>query len=311
MLELFTQPSYPNAAIGIEAETITAVALSRRGPKLFSVNRAGTVEVPKGLLRPSFSEPNIASAREFRVVLEEAATAAGLLGQKKWSVALPSNSARTAIITVDDDKSLRNNLAEVIEWKAEQSFGCPAAEMRLSYFPISNDREGRLRYFAAAVKLTVLDEYETSFEDFGWQAGLILPRAIAETKWILSDAEEADSLLISSQADGFVAVLLRRGEPRVVRSVSCSANEIEDEIYRLLMYYNDRFKDSPEGAALRRMLLIGRELEPERISAVCDEALGRTAAILRADDIGLEMPGTAWDFVGLAAPAGLASLAFR
>ncbi|MCV4860545.1 hypothetical protein OFB63_31335, partial [Escherichia coli] len=91
---------------------------------------------------------------------------------------LPSNAARTAIITVENEKDLKNNLAEVIDWKSEQSFGCPAAEMRLSYFPISNDREGRLRFFAAAVKLTVLDEYETIFEDFGWQAGLILPRAV-------------------------------------------------------------------------------------------------------------------------------------
>lgn len=311
MFEIFTQPNYPNAAIGIESETVTAVSLSKDGQNRYSINRASAIEVPKGLLRPSFSETNISAPQEFRVILEEAVTSAGLLGQKKWSVSLPSNAARTAIITVENDKDIKNNLTEVIDWKSEQSFGCPAAEMRLSYFPISNDREGRLRFFAAAIKLTILDEYETIFEDFGWQAGLILPRAVAETRWILSEGEEVDSLLISSQSDGFVALLLRRGEPRVVRSVSCTVNEIEDEVYRLLMYYNDRFADSPDGVRLSRLLLIGGELVPQQIIAVCREALGKAATILRAEDVGLRLPNEALDFEGLAAPAGLASLAFR
>lgn len=311
MLEIFTQPNYPNAAIGIEAEAVTAVSLSREGRGSFSINRAASVEVPRGLLRPGFTDQNIAAPQELRVILEEAATAAGLLGQKKWSVSLPSNSARTAIITVENDKELKNKLDEVIDWKAEQSFGCPSAEMRLTYFPISNDREGRLRFFAAAVKLAVLDEYETIFEQFGWHAGLILPRAIAETKWIISGDTALDSLLISSQPEGFVAVLLRLGEPRVVRSVSCGPKEIEDEVYRLLMYYNDRFSETPDGTLLDRLLLIGRELVPERIGAVCREALGRAAKILRPEDIGLEMPQANLEFEGVAAPAGLASLAFR
>ena len=298
MLESFTQPNYPNAAIGIEADAVTAVSLTSESHRLFSINRAASVEVPRGLLRPGFSEQNIMLPQEFRVILEEAVTAAGLLGQRKWSVSLPSNSARTAIITVENDNELKKKLDEVIDWKAEQSFGCPSAEMRLTYFPISNDREGRLRFFAASAKLAVLDEYESIFEQFGWQAGLILPRAVAESKWILSGDGDSDSLLISSQPDGFVAVLVRRGEPRVVRSVSCGPREIEDEIYRLLMYYN-------------RLLLIGKELLPEKIGEVWREALGRAARILCTEDVGLAMPQSNLDFESIAAPAGLATLAFR
>ena len=48
-------------------------------------------------------------------------------------------------------------------------------------------------------------------------------------------------MLISGQNDGFTALLLRGTEPSVVRSVTCEQNEIDDEIYRLLMFYNDRF----------------------------------------------------------------------
>ncbi len=47
-------------------------------------------------------------------------------------------------------------------------------------------------------------------------------------------------MLISSQTDGFVALMMRRGEPTVVRSVTCAETESDDEIFRLLMFYRDR-----------------------------------------------------------------------
>ncbi|MCV4601081.1 hypothetical protein OFC63_34185, partial [Escherichia coli] len=67
----------------------------------------------------------------------------------------------------------------------------------------------------------------------------------------------------------------------------------------------------PDGVRLSRLLLIGGELVPQQIIAVCREALGKAATILRAEDVGLRLPNEALDFEGLAAPAGLASLAFR
>lgn len=311
MFEFLTQPNYPKAAIGIDQKAISAVELRREGRGRFGIERAATVELPNNLLTPSFTERNIASTQEFRVMLEEAAVSAGLLNQKNWSVALPSSTARSKIISLDDDRSAKGQTEEVLEWKAEQSFGAPAAELRITKYPISNDREGRTRYFATAVKLSVIDEYETIFEQFGWKAGLVLPRAVAETKWLAAGHESMDSLLISSQGDGFTAVLLRGSEPRVVRSVTCTPNEIDDEIYRLLMFYNDRFADSQGGNLLNRLLLIGRDLVPERIRAISTDAFGRALAVMRADDVGLNVPIGSLSFDDLAAPAGLASFGWR
>lgn len=309
MLEFLTTPNFPKAAIGIGHNAITALSLRREGRGAFGIDRAATVELPKNLLNPSFTGRNIASPQEFRVMLEEAATTAGLLGNKRWSVALPSNTARSAILTIENDSTTRSQIEEVIDWKAEQSFGAPAGELRITRYPIAQDRDGRLRYFATAVKLSVIDEYETVFEQFGWKAGLILPRVVAESKWLSSVA--ADSLLISSQHDGFTAVLLRGGEPNVVRTVSCAPEEIDDEIYRLLMFYNDRFTAGGEGNMLDRLLLVGRDLVPERIRSISAEAFGRALTILRSDDVGLNVPVGALSFDDLAAPAGLAALGLR
>jgi hypothetical protein len=161
------------------------------------------------------------------------------------------------------------------------------------------------------VKLSVIDEYETVFESLGWTAGLILPRAVSETKWLLGAQGGVDSLLLSSQNDGFTALLLRGDEPAVVRSVTCSQSECDDEIYRLLMFYNDRFSDPQLGGSLDSLLVIGKDLGTAKIKEISAEALGRSLRVLRAEDVGLSVPGGNLNFDDLAAPAGLASLGWR
>lgn len=309
MLEFLTQPNYPKAAIGIESNAISALQLRREGRGRFGVERAATIELPNRLVTPGFTEKNISSVPEFRAFLEEAVVSAGLLSQKSWSISLPSSTARSAILTLDSaDKS---KLDEVLDWKAEQSFGAPAASLRITRYQIANDRDGKQRYFATAIKLSVIDQYESIFEQFGWKAGLILPRAVAETNWLTNEPTAMDSLLISSQGDGFTAVLLRGTEPSVVRSVTCAPSEVDDEIYRLMMFYNDRFSDAQGGNLLSRLLLVGRDLVPERIRAISTEAFGRTLPIIRSEEVGLNVPVGGLSFDDLAAPAGLAAFAWR
>lgn len=308
MLSVLTEPSFPKAAIGLEREAVTALALQKEGRGQYGVAQAATIELPSNLLTPSFVEKNISSPEELRVLLGEAVVSAGLGRQRNWSVSLPSNTARTAILTLDTG-SAKNDTEEILDWKAEQSFGAPSGDLRVTRHKISNDRDGRSRYFATAVKLSVIDEYETIFESLGWTAGLILPRAVSETKWLIGKAGEADSLLLSSQNDGFTALLLRGDEPAVVRSVTCTVSERDDEIYRLLMFYNDRFADG--GGVLENLLVVGKDFLPAKIKEISTEALGRTLRVLRSDDVGLNVPVGSLSFDDLAAPAGLASYGWR
>lgn len=311
MLSVLTQPNYPKAAIGLERDAVTAIALEREGRGRFGVRQAATIELPSNLLTPNFIERNIASPEQLRVLLEEAVVSAGLMNQRNWSVSLPSNTARTAILTLDNGTAGKGETEEILDWKAEQSFGAPAGELRITRNKISDDREGRSRYFATAVKLSVIDEYETIFESLGWTAGLILPRAVSETKWLMGNERPVDSLLLSSQNDGFTAMLLRGDEPAVVRNVTCSRNECDDEVYRLLMFYHDRFSDPQTGGLLENILVIGKDLVPAKIREISAEALGKTLRILSPDDVGLSVPVGNLSFDDLAAPAGLASYGWR
>lgn len=311
MFSVLTQPNYPKAAIGLEREAVTALALQREGRGQYGVAQAATVELPANLLTPSFVERNISSPEELRVLLEDAVVSAGLMNQRNWSVSLPSNTARTAILTIENGTAGKGETEEILDWKAEQSFGAPSGELRITRHKISNDREGKSRYFATAVKLSVIDEYETIFESLGWTAGLILPRAVSETKWLMGSSRGVDSLLLSSQNDGFTALLLRGDEPAVVRTVTCSKGERDDEIFRLLMFYNDRFAEPNTGGMLENLLVIGKDLLPAKIREISSEALGKAIRVLRAEDVGLNVPVGSLTFDDLAAPAGLASYGWR
>jgi len=307
MFPSITQPNYPNVALGIEAGSISAVALSG-GRRQYNVKQAATVELVPGVVTPSFIDRNIVNDSEFAATLREVVEIAGLMSQKRWSVALPSTTARTTILTLDSVPASRAEAEEVIDWKAEQSFGVPAAEMRIARQKISPDRDGRTRYFATAVKLSVIDEYETHFEAFGWKTGLILPRAVGEANWLIDRADKSDSLLISGNDDGFTALLLRGAEPAVVRSVTCRPAEIDDEIYRLVMFYNDRFGGVTGNDLLERLLVIGKSLIPAKVQTIASEALGRNLRVMSNDELGLNLPVGSFSFDDIAAPAGLAAL---
>lgn len=301
-----TKPRYPSAALGISADGITAVAL-QGGRRQFSVKQAASVPLAAGLLVPSFTDKNITDDGEFAASLREVAEVAGMMGQKRWSITLPSTTARTAILALESEPSSKKEADEVLDWKAEQSFGVPAAHLRLARKKIAPDREGRSRYFATAIKLSVIDEYESRFEGMGWKAGLILPRAVGEANWLMDRQEKGDSMLISGNNDGFTALLLRGSEPAVVRSVTCKPAEVEDEIYRLVMFYNDRFGGQGSGL-LERLLVVGKGLIPAKIQTIASEALGQNLRVLSNEEVGLNLPGGGFSFDDLAAPAGLAAL---
>lgn len=311
MFESLLEPNYPKAAIGLEADSVTALALQKEGRGRFGIKQAATIGLPGHLLIPSFTEKNISNPEELLVFLDEAVMKAGLLKQKRWSASLPSNTARTAILTLESEPASNDEFTEVLDWKAESTFGVPSGELRISRRKIAPDANGKSRYFATAVKLSVIDEYETLFERQGWRVGLLLPRAVSEAKWLADAKSRTDSLLISSQPDGFTALLLRGDEPTVVRTVTCTEEERDDEIYRLMMFYKDRLANQSGENFLEKMLVTGKNIVPEKLMEITGDALGKALSVLRPEDVGLILPVADLSFDDLAAPAGLATYGWK
>lgn len=330
-LKSLVSPRYPSAAIGLSGEAACAVQLDRRGGS-FVVRNAAVLPLPVGLIRTGFDELNVESPSALSAALSDVTSSAGLARRRRWSVALPEASTRTSILTMETQPASRTEGEEMLRWKIERALGAPLDELRVSRERLKPDMQGRERYLVTAVRLSVLAEYEQVFASLGWHAGLILPRHMGEAWWLMrnggrdSSAYPSDSLLVSAHPEGFTALILRAGQPLYVRAVSCESEDRADELYRFLLFYRDRNAppaDDAEDTALPapppqsfapdrigRLLVAGTGIDEAQASAVVEETLTVPPRAVRAEELRLSLPSRDLDFAQIAAPAGLAALAW-
>ena len=310
LLSRLINPWYPATAIGLEKGLASVVQLERVRGSVCKLRRAATFNIAESLVRPSFEERNIENAPQLAGVLNELATSAGLLRQKRWSLSLPEATARTLVLTLES-QSPSSELQDVLRWKIERGFGIPTEELSISKERLQKDPQGRDRYLVIAVKKAVLAEYEAVLESLGWRAGLILPRHLGEAQWLVRNGGAGDSLLLSGSSQGFTGVIFRDKHLLIVRTVKCTEEDFEDEFYRLLLFYRDR--SAPEtGAApgLARLMVVGEGITKERAGEIVNETTGGDVRPLQAEDLGLQLPSHEFSFDSIAAPAGLATMSW-
>ena len=304
-------PWYPATAVGLEKGFASVVHLERGRGNVFALRRAATVDLPDDVIRPSFDDQNIADPTALAMALTDLAASAGLLKQKRWSVTLPEATTRTLILIMESQAGSQSELEEMLNWKMERGFNSSLDELSVSREKLPRDMHGRDRYIAVAVKRSVREEYETVFGAIGWRVGLLLPRHFGEAQWLIRNGNAGDALLLSFSPGGFTAAVFRDKQPLILRFISCDVEEVEDELYRLLLFYRDRRTsqtDTDGGVSLSRLLVVGEGLTKQRASEIVNETLGANLHALDPVDIGLQLPEGQLDFDEIAAPAGLASL---
>jgi len=306
-------PWYPSSALGFERGMASMVQLEKGRNGSSTLKRAATVALPDSLIKPSFEEQNISDLAELTAALTDLATSAGLLRQKRWSVALPEAASRSMILTLESRPASNAELEEVLKWKMERGFGENLDELTISRERLPADAQGRDRYLAIATRSSTVGEFETVLKSLGWRAGLILPRHIGEAQWLTMNGVQGDSLLLSSSDNGFTAVIFRGPQPLIIRSVNCSADECEDELYRLMLYYRDRRagETGDAGPSLFRVLVVGEMINKNRAVEIVNETLGTDLRPLDAADLGLQLATRELNFDDIAAPAGLATLSWQ
>ncbi|HEX7178070.1 MAG TPA: hypothetical protein VF240_22625 [Pyrinomonadaceae bacterium] len=324
------EPRLPSEAIGLSGEGACVVSLDHRRGDVFNVRKAAYAALREGLVRPSFDEQNISDTAELADALAELVTNVGLLKRRRWSVALPEAAARTSILTLEGTPSSRGEREEMLRWKTERTVGASLDELRVGRERLRPDSQGRDRYLLTAVRLSVLSEYERVFEALGWQTGLMLPRHAGEAWWLMrrgGAAAAGDSLLVSSHREGFTAGVFRAGQPMLLRSVICDPEDRADELYRFVLFYRDRNAPppgEPEAAnavasaapaaapdeTIETMLVAGTGLDAAEAGAIVRETLSVPPRALGPGDLRLSFPSGQLDFNLIAAPAGLAALAW-
>lgn len=304
----FLAPPTPNVAAGFVDDNFAVVDV-RRGRRGFSLASSAVTQLPVGLITPSFESLNIQDTVELAGVITQTAEAAGLLNKKRWSVAVPDATARTLVVALETKPSNARELNEVIEWKLERLVTVPPAELRTSRQKLRSVA-GEDHYLITVARNEVLLQYESVFADLGWKAGLILPRHMGEAQWLMWDDSAGDKMLVTANQSGFTSLIVRNGEPALVRTFVCERDAIPDELHRFALYYRDRLGNGAAASTLTQMLVLGGIDQAEARRAVTD-ALESEPRTLDPAEFGIDLKGELIRFDHLAGAAGLASIAWQ
>jgi len=279
----------------------------KRGGFVIAANAYTTF--PAGLIQAGFESPNITSPSELAEIILQTAEGAGLANRKKWSVTLPERTARTVVVTVEGNPSARKEIDEIIGWKVERALGFSIAGLRIARRRLRHSTGGQ-RYLVTVSPESVLGEYEEVFQRIGWQVGLLMPRLLGEAEWLFGSSAGGDKLLISAHPGGFASMVVRGGEPLLIRTHD-DIRSLGDEIYRVVLFYLDRFHSSAESQpALDQMLIIGDVDRSLAMQAVAD-ATGITPHLVTPRELGFELEGEPVSFDLIAAASGPAVIDWK
>jgi hypothetical protein len=300
-------PAYPPLSLSITESHLVLLSLRyQRGE--FEPKHVAVLPVPAGLINADFVRPNVADEGHLCQLLERLPIEAGLKKMAPLSVSLPSTSGRSYVLSLESGPRSRSEEAQLLDWKIERASGYPTTEMRVSQRSLPAV-DGRPHWLVSVAHRSVLTQYESLFEQVGWQAGLILPRHLAELFWLTRANVEGDQMLVTPTPRGFEVVLLHRRTPQLIREIDCSPEEVDNEFYRLIVFYRDRLIVPGESPALFRLLVTGSAADQQRFRDLAVSALERPVVSLTPAQIGLRLD-SGMAFSQLVAAAGLATCAW-
>jgi len=306
--DFLTTPSYPRTAVSINELQLALVSLRRRQSE-YDVLRLAVTPLSAGIVQPDFVRPNVSDEDGFRRAVDRLVAQAGAGKLSKLAVALPQRAIRSLVVDFDSEPDSRTELDQMLEWKIERGVGIRSNELRLSKRRLFSEGP-RVYWFVSAVHQHVIEQYEKLFVELGWQVGLTLPDYLAEAKWLTRNRADGDQVLVSLNDRGFVVVIVRHGEPALVRQVECARSEQEDEFFRMVVFYRDRVLPQGVEINLEKLLVIATDEDRTRFRNVLAQAV--EAPVNSVDPASLGLRGQApVPFSSFAAAAGLSTFAWN
>jgi len=300
-------PVYPSLSLSITESHLVLLSLRyQRGE--FEPKQVAILPLTAGLITADFARSNIADEGQFPQLLERLPAEAGLKKMGRLSVSLPSMSGRSYVLSLESGPRSRSEEAELLDWKIERTSGYPTADLRVSRHSLPAEA-GRPHWLVSVAHRLVVTQYESIFAQLGWHAGLIVPRHLEELFWLTRADVEGDQMLVTPTPRGFEVVLLHGRIPLLIREVDCSPDELENEFYRLIVFYRDRLIPSGDTPNLFRLLVTGSSADQQRYRDLAISALERPVVSLTPAQLGFRLdPGMA--FSRVVAAAGLATCAW-
>lgn len=231
--------SKPKLACEIAADRILAGRVSDDGT---SVEMCASRELSPGTVVPDLIEPNLKQKGEVARVLRDLL---GGLGAKSRDVTavLPDAAVRVAMLDFDTLPGSREEAEGVVRFRLKKSLPFDVEKSKVSYHV--QPANGGLRVIAAVAVNTIVEDYESVFQEAGFSPGVLLPSMLAALGGVNADRPtlvvKVDARTTSIAIVDQQQVLLFRTLENP-RGVSITGEQLAEEIYPSVVFFQDTYQ---------------------------------------------------------------------
>jgi Tfp pilus assembly PilM family ATPase len=242
------EPEYPAVAVEVRPGAVAAVRLTREGGRL-ALGAAGLVELAPGTLEASLTQPNVRDRAAFEGALRTALERSGGLEGGPVSLVLPDSAVRLALVSSDGLRGRRKEAEDLIRFRLHKALPFDVRAARVAWEPA----RGEQTMVAVALE-TVVQEYEEILEGLGFHPGLVEVSSLALASLAGEGPAEGDRLLVNWDVGYVSFLLLRGGEPLMVRTLPGESEPlaVARQATSTLQFYRDRLGGGPLGDAVVR-----------------------------------------------------------
>jgi type IV pilus assembly protein PilM len=228
----------PKIACEIAADRIVAARAAERQPvvEVYSIRT-----LPTGALGPSLSAGNVTDRATVRGALGNALATVG--GSSRDIIAiLPDAAVRVNLLDFDSLPERREDAAALVRFRLRKALPFDVERASVS-FDVRRVND-TTQVVAAVAPQTVVEEYESLFADEGYNAGIVLPSALA----MLGNLEgERPAMVVKVDATTITVAIVDGGQLRLIRVLENSAGanvtgeQLATEVYPSAVFFEDTY----------------------------------------------------------------------
>jgi type IV pilus assembly protein PilM len=238
MLNATKSARRPVLACEIGADRVLAGRAADRGRM---VEMSAAREMAPGTVVPDLMEANLRDAGAVKDAIENTLGSVG--GRTRDVIAiLPDTAVRVVLLDFDTLPSKKDEAEAVVRFRLKKSLPFDPAEAQVSYHAQTIGKS--VRVTAAVVLKKVLEEYESTFRDAGYNTGVVMPSMLAALG--AADAEHP-TLVVKVDARTISAAILNQEQLVLFRTlenargVTITGDQLAEEVYPSVVYFQDTY----------------------------------------------------------------------
>jgi type IV pilus assembly protein PilM len=231
--------SRPKLACEISADRVLAGRVSESGGR--ALEGCASSDLAPGSVVPDLIETNL---RQPDAVYETVRDTLGSIGGRSRDViaVLPDAAIRVVLLDFETLPSKRDEAESVVRFRLKKSLPFDVEKAKVSYHVQPSD--GGVQVIAAVALASVIEDYEASFRQAGYEPGVVMPSMLAA----LGAAHAPQpSLVIKVDArttsvailDGQKLLLVRTLEN--TRGVTITGDQLAEEVYPSVVFFQDTY----------------------------------------------------------------------